>query len=208
MLDLRARALVGWLLSAAVALAAYPAQAQCKNPNCPFAECPDADCDCVCDADDNCPDWYNPPPGPDGMQVDSDKDGIGDDCDCNPDEHAPYCIGDVRIVVHGKGLQSTQTKDDCGAVGMACKNNDSCPSPQCGPGKECGTICAPCESAQDCVSPKVCSVEGKCVRLDDALSEGGGCSTRGAASGEVGVGALLVAAALVRISRRRRRQNR
>lgn len=81
--------------------------------------CDDADSDGICDINDNCPTTYNP------LQIDSDFDGIGDDCDA--------CINDPENDTDGDGYcvdvdncptiyNPSQSDIDFDGIGDECDN--------------------------------------------------------------------------------------
>ena len=69
--------------------------------------CPDADSDGVCDSEDNCPDYYNPP------QADNDNDLVGDVCDNCP------------FIANGPEDDENQLNTDEDEMGNIC---DPCPN--------------------------------------------------------------------------------
>ena len=121
----------------------------------------DADCDGIQDADDNCPQDYNP------SQNDSDGNGVGEICE-------PFLPGGEDC-----SLRTCETSDDCQQYVRFCPGAEqelgafpACCDGNCFNSEGSATLCPPgtclditpvhCESSETCNSGEICA-EGCCA---------------------------------------------
>ncbi len=134
--------------------------------------CPDPDADGICEADDNCPNDYNPD------QSDVDGDDIGDVCDNCPDDYNPG-----QEDTDGDGVadacdncpsdfNSSQTDSDSDGLGDVCDvcpfdpNNDADGDGICGDVDNCPTVYNPGQEDGDADGVgDVCETVTECIGL-------------------------------------------